>query len=171
MKSITKITILLIFLSFSVAGFAQKPIKLGHINSDELLKKLPEKDTVEAKLAKYYKELEATLKSMQTEFENRYKDFTEKSAQMSELIKQTKAQELQDMQSRYEEFQQNAQKEFQQKRSEMYEPLINKLKKAIEEVAKENKYTYVFDSSVGVLLYSEDSEDIMPMVKKKLNLK
>ena len=47
---------------------------------------------------------------------------------------------------------------------------IDKAKKAIEDVAKENNYNYVFDSGVGVLLYQRDSDDIMPMVKKKLGL-
>jgi outer membrane protein len=49
-------------------------------------------------------------------------------------------------------------------------PIIDKAKKAIEDVAKENGYTYIFDSSVGVLLYYENSDDIMTLVKKKLGL-
>ena len=45
--------------------------------------------------------------------------------------------------------------------------------KAVElaKLAKEKGYTYVFDSGVGVLLYSNDSDDIMPLVKEKLKLK
>jgi outer membrane protein len=43
-------------------------------------------------------------------------------------------------------------------------------KKSVEEVAKENGYKYVIDSSQGTLLYSEPADDVMPLVKKKLGL-
>jgi outer membrane protein len=43
-------------------------------------------------------------------------------------------------------------------------------KKAIEQVAKENGYTYIFDTSVGAVLYWEESDNVLSLVKKKLNL-
>lgn len=52
---------------------------------------------------------------------------------------------------------------------QLVQPLIDKAKKAIEEVAKENGFTYIIDTSSGALLYS-GGEDILPLVKKKLNL-
>ena len=42
-------------------------------------------------------------------------------------------------------------------------------KKAIEAVAKENSYKYVLDTSTGNVLYSEPADDILPLVKKKLD--
>ena len=53
----------------------------------------------------------------------------------------------------------------------MLKPIVDRAKKAIEEVGKENGYTYIFDAGVGAVLYSQDSDDIMPLVKKKLGLK
>ena len=58
----------------------------------------------------------------------------------------------------------------QSQEEKLLRPIIDKAKKAIEDVAKENNFTYIFDSGVGVLLYQNDSDDIMPMVKKKLGL-
>ena len=43
-------------------------------------------------------------------------------------------------------------------------------KKSVEEVAKENGYKYVIDSSQGMLLYADASDDIMALVKKKMGL-
>jgi outer membrane protein len=38
-------------------------------------------------------------------------------------------------------------------------------------VARENGFTYIFDLSRGSVIYfSEQSEDILPLVKKKLGL-
>lgn len=171
MKQFLKIFLILTVISTPLFTNAQKVIKLGHIDSNELLKIMPGRDSAQSQLQKHAKELENTLKGMQSEFESRYQDFAANQSQMSELIKSTKTKELQDMQARIEDFQQNAQKDLQDREKKLLTPIIDKAKKAIEEVAKENKYTYVFDSGVGALLYEEDSDDIMPLVKKKLGLK
>lgn len=152
-------------------AMAQKTVKLGHINSNDLMQIMPGRDSAQSTLQAEVADLENTLKTMQSELETRYNDYMEKQNQMSDLIKQTRQRELQDMGARIEEFQKNAQKQLQDRESELLKPIIDRAKKAIEDVAKENGYTYVFDAGVGALLYSQDSDDIMPLVKKKLGLK
>jgi len=58
----------------------------------------------------------------------------------------------------------------QKKEQSLLQPIIDKAKNAINEVAKEGSFTYILDSSVGVVLYSVESDDILPLVKKKLGL-
>ena len=87
------------------------------------------------------------------------------------MIRTTKEQELSELQQRIQSYQQNAQKTLQEKEAELLQPIIDRAKKAISDVAKENGYTYIFDSSAGTLLYQQDSDDIMSLVKKKLGLK
>jgi len=171
MKNVLKIIIILGIFSMPLFSTAQKAIKLGHINSNDLLKIMPGRDSAQLVLEKHAKELETTLKGMQSELETRYQDFTANQSQMSDLIKQTKTKELQDMQARIQDFQDNAQKDYQDKEKKLLTPIIDKAKKAIEDVAAENKYTYIFDSGVGSLLYQDASDDILPLVKKKLGLK
>ncbi len=166
-----KIEFVLVFIALLlvVPAFGQKVPKLGHIDSGELLKIMPGRDSAQAILQKSAAELESTLKAMRTELEQRYQDFLNNQNQMSDLIKQTKQKELQDMAMRIEEFQQNAQKSMQDQQDVLLTPIVNKAKETISEVAKENKYTYILDAAN--LLYHEESDDIMPLVKKKLNLK
>lgn len=152
-------------------SMAQKNIKLGHINSNELMQIMPGRDSAQTILQKEVSDLEATLTAMQTEMQQRYNEYMEKQDQWSDLIKQTKQKELQDMGTRIEEFQQQAQQTLQAKETELLQPIIDRAKKAIEEVAKEGGYTYIFDAGVGTLLYQSDSDDILPLVKKKLGLK
>ena len=52
----------------------------------------------------------------------------------------------------------------------MLQPIIDKAKTAIDDVAKEEGYTYVLDSSVGVVLDSVDSNNIISKVKTKLGI-
>jgi outer membrane protein len=78
--------------------------------------------------------------------------------------------EISDLERRIQEFQQQAQEEIGKKEQEVLTPIIDKARKAIDEVAVEKGYTYVFDASLGVLLYAKDSEDVMADVKAKLGL-
>ena len=90
---------------------------------------------------------------------------------MTDLIRKTKEQELTDLRQRIETYQQNAQQKLQEKEKELLQPIIDRAKQAIADVAKENGYTYIFDTNAGTLLYQQDSDDIMALVKKKLGLK
>lgn len=166
-----KLLLAVIAFGLMVPAMAQVKLKLGHIDSMELLQAMPARDSAQKILQDYSKTLENQLVAMQKELENKYQTYQKEVGTWSPAITQLKQQELQDLQARIEAFQQTAQKDLKEKESDLLKPIIDKAKKAIEEVAKENGYTYIFDSSVGVLLYSESSDDILALVKKKLNLK
>jgi outer membrane protein len=168
-----KAFIVLMAAMLAVCGtsYAQKTIKLGHISSTDLMQIMPGRDSAQAKVQAEMNDLQSQLKTMQDELEKKYNDYTEKQSQYSDLIKQTKQKELQDMNTRIQQFQEDAQKQLQSKEQELLQPIIDRAKQAISDVAKENGYSYIFDSGVGALLYQQDSDDIMPLVKKKLGLK
>ena len=158
-------------VAFGGTAVAQKNIKLGHINSQDLMQIMPGRDSAQNVLQAEVTELEQTLKAMQTEAEQRYNDYVANQAGWTDLIRQTKQREIQDMGARIQEFQENAQKQLQQREQEVLKPIIDRAKKAIEDVAREGGYTSILDSGTAAILYSQDSEDIMPQVKKKLGLK
>ena len=164
----TLIAIAIVLFAFGGNAMAQKNIKLGHINSQELMQIMPGRDTVQTILQKEVADLEATLKTMYAEYETRSNDYVQNQAGWTDLIRQTKQREIQDMQARIQEFQQNAQTKMQEREAELTKPIIDRAKKAIEDVAREGNYTYICDGAT--LLYSQDSEDVMPQVKKKLGL-
>ena len=164
----TLILIAACLFAFGGNAVAQKNIKLGHINSQELLQIMPGRDTAQATLQKEAAEIESTLKTMQSELERISNEFMQKQAEWTELIRNTKRSEIQDMQTRIQAFYENAQKQLQELETELTKPIVDRAKKAIEDVAREGGYTYIFDGAT--LLYSQDSEDIMPQVKKKLGL-
>ena len=166
----TLILIAACLFAFGGNAVAQKNIKLGHINSQELLQIMPGRDTAQATLQKEAAEIESTLKTMQSELERISNEFMQKQAEWTELIRNTKRSEIQDMQTRIQAFYENAQKQLQEREAELLKPIIDRAKKAIEDVAREGGYTYILDSGTGALLYSQESEDIMPQVKRKLGI-
>lgn len=167
MKNILKLFVVALFVAFSVQTMAQS--KIGHINFDELVSLMPGQDSINKALENYVAGLESQSMSMQTELESKYADYQANQATMSEIIRQTKEKEIMDLQQRIEAFNQQAQYDIQNKQFELTQPLLNRAQKAIEDVAKENGFTYIINSNVQILLYANGT-DILPLVKTKLGL-
>ncbi|HOY47846.1 MAG TPA: OmpH family outer membrane protein [Flavobacteriales bacterium] len=151
-------------------ALAQKSNKFGHINSAELLSLMPERKTAAAKMDSITKDVEKQLQEMMTEYRTKQEKYTNEAPKLSELVKKDKEEELTSLGTRIQNFQQQAQQSLEQQEQALIEPIVSKAKKAIETVAKENGYTYIFDTSAGSLLFWEESDNILVMVKKKLNL-
>jgi outer membrane protein len=158
------------FVATAFSVNAQTALKLGHINSAEILALMPESKVADGELQKYGQSLEAQLKTMGAEYQGKVEVYQNKKELMADAIKQTNEKEIVDLQNRIQEFQQTAQESIQKKKEELYSPILKKAEETIKEVAKENAYTYILDSSQGVVLYSQEGSDIGPLVKKKLNL-
>ena len=165
------IVVLVALLALGGSAMEQKNIKLGHINSNDLMQIMPGRDTAMALLQKEVEDLQAEMEAMKKEYETQVNNYLAKKDQLSELIRKSKESDIQKMAERIETFQTNAQKLLEDRQEELLKPIVDRAKAAIEEVGKENGYTYIFDAGVGTLLYSQDSDDIMPLVKKKLGLK
>jgi outer membrane protein len=171
MKKLAKffaVVVLIIVCSF--VSQAQNPVKIGHIDFNTLLAAMPGIDSVKIKLQTYQKTLTDQMDAMKAEFESKYLDYQSQASSMSDLIKQTKEKELSDLQGRIDAFQQKAQQDLQAKQQELVAPFIEKAKAAIKDVAKENKFTYILNAIEDVVIYKDETDDVMPLVKKKLGI-
>lgn len=153
-------------------SFAQTKLKFGHVDSNALLQMMPERLSAQKALETHAKQLEETLGTMKTEFEKKYTEYVSNADSLSPLIRQTKEAELGELQQRIQAFQQQAQQELVKKENELLKPIVEKARKAIDEVGAENGYLYIFDIGTGAILHhSADSQDILPLVKTKLGIK
>jgi len=168
----TKTIKLVALIVLIAAGTIQaQTLKFGHINSTTLLSQMPETKAADSTLQKFGSSLEAQLKTMTNEYQSKVSDFRANEATMAEPIKEMKAKEINDLEQRIQDFQDSAQQSLQKKKEEIYTPIIKKAEDAIKGIAKEKGYSYIFDTSVGVVLFAQESDDIMPQVKAKLGLK
>ena len=151
-------------------SFVSNAQKIAHINLDSLVSLMPESKEAQKAQQDYLKQLEGTVTAMQTELQTKYQDYLDNQTKLTDLIKKNKEKELQDLDQRIKDFQTNAQQDLQKKNEELGKPVLDKARKAIDQVAKENGYKYVLDTSTGIVLYSEPTDDIFPLVKKKLNI-
>jgi outer membrane protein len=168
MKNIFKIAV--VGAALIVNSFTAKAQKTAHINLDSLIALMPESKTAQAAVQEYSKQLEQQITAMQAELQTKYQDYQANSANMAEVVKASKEKELNDLNQRITDFQQQAQTEYQKKNAELAKPVYEKAKKAIEQVAKENGYKYVLDTSSGLVIYSEPADDIIALVIKKLGI-
>jgi len=163
-KSVALIALLLCGLNISAQKFA-------HINSQELLMSMPESDSAQLKIEKIATSYQEQLEEMQVELNKKYDDYLKNRDKYTELIRQTKESEIADMQERYQKFESTVSQELQTERNKLLQPIIEKANKAIREVAEEQNIMYVFDVSQGNPIYfSDQSIDILPLVRKKLGL-
>ena len=163
-----KITFLVLISLITLSTFSQN--KFGYIDSQELLMLMPERKNAESEVQNFAKSLESQLAAMTAEYQESVQDYQSNEASYTDLIKQDKIAEITGLEQRIQAFQQNAQQSLQKKEQELLEPILSKARSAIEEVAVEGNFTYIFDKSVGSILYAKESENVIALVKKKLGL-
>ena len=163
-----KITFLALLSILTLSTIAQN--KFGHIDSQELLMLMPERKKAETDVQEFAKSLESQLGSMTAEYQQSVQEYQANEATYTDLVKQDKVAEITSLEQRIQAFQQNAQQSLQTKEQELLEPILSKARQAIEDVATEGNYTYIFDKSIGSILYAKESENVIDLVKKKLKL-
>lgn len=167
MKNTVKLMVLIAFALTTLGVSAQ--VKLGHIDTQKLISTMPEVLNVQKELQKRQDEVEKELTNMQEQYRNKFLEYNQTAKTLSDVVRTSKEQELQDMQQRIMRFQETAVEDLKKSQEEMMSPIITKTMDAIKAVGKENGFTYIYD--MAALLYAADnSEDVMPLVKKKLGL-
>jgi outer membrane protein len=169
-KKLKFVAVIIVVMSSCIITKAQQALKFGHINSTLLVSMMPEAKAADSTLEKINKDVERQLKTMYDEYQAKMADYQKTEAGLSELVKQAKQKELTDLEQRIRDFQTTAQESFQKKKEALYTPIFKTASDAIHEVAKENAFSYIFDSSLGVLLYAPDGDDVIDLVKKKLKI-
>ena len=151
-------------------SFAQT-LKFGHIDSGALIQMMPQTKQADSTLKRFGESLDAQLKGMTAEYQSKLQAYQSKADSLPDLIRTTKEKELGDLGQRIQDFQQTAQESIQKKKEEIYGPILKKAEDAIKEIAKEKSYSYIFDTSLGSVIYAQESDNIMPLVKARLGIK
>lgn len=153
-----------------MSSFTANAQKIAHISLDSLISVMPESKTAQQAVQDYAKQLEQQVTAMQMELQTKYEAYQKDMANMAPIVKDSKEKELNDLNQRITDFQQQAQADYQKKSAELSKPVYEKAKKAIDQVAKENGYKYVLDTSTGLVIYNEPADDIIGLVIKKLGI-
>ena len=161
-----KILVMLMMLA-PMAVFAQK---FGHINSQDLLESLPEAIKAQSELEAQAKIFDNELKAMQDELQRKAEEYDKNKSTMNSTKQAETEQQLQDLYAKIQQAAQDNQQKFNQMNQEKLAPIIEKVRKAMEDVAKAGGYVYIMEQNAGQPLYVNTaiSEDITAKVKAQL---
>ncbi|MDB5198599.1 MAG: hypothetical protein JWO92_562 [Chitinophagaceae bacterium] len=143
--------------------------KIGYISADEIIVLMPEAAKVDTQLNQYQQALYQAAQDKQTAFNDAVAKFYKDSLTMSPSLKEVTRTNLQKQVQELSGAEQQVQQQMQQKQQEYLAPIQKKLFTAIQDVAKENGYAYVFTREA--LLVVPAGDDLAPLVKKKLGIK
>ncbi|MGI9550944.1 MAG: OmpH family outer membrane protein [Aurantibacter sp.] len=169
MKQVKKLAIALV-LFVAATGFVNAQSKVAHIDVTQLLSSMPEMKTAEAELKKLSETYNADIESSMTEFKNKATLYQNEAPSKSKEENEKRALELQGVQKNIGDAQQAAQRELQKKQGELFAPISDKAKAAIEKVAAAQGFDYVIDAQVGGGLIVAKGKDLLADVKAELGI-
>ena len=142
--------------------------KVGHIDVSALMTSMPAMKAAEAQLTKLREGYDTEYKKLVAEYQTKAAQYQKEAETAGDVLNQTRSQEMQDMGTRIQKYQDDASKSLQDKQIELQKPLTEKALAAIQKVARAKGVQYVLDSTVGSGVLLADGMDLLADVKKEL---
>ena len=161
--------LLIAALVFPMCAFAQS-LKIGIVNPDEVVQKMPEYTAAQNKFVETSKKYEDEFGKLQEELKRRYDDINNMPQDELDAIKERKLREFQEYQAKVQQFQQTAEQELAKVQQELMAPIEKKVQDAIRSVGQEGNYSLIQPAALN-LYYAAPVVDITNDVKAKLGIK
>lgn len=157
----------LVLMLMLLAPMTMMAQKFGKVNTQSIMQSMPEVSKANGELEALQKQKENDLQAMQQEFQRKADEYQKASSTMNATTKQQKETELQGLQQKIQQAYQDGQQEMQKKSNELMQPIVEKVRTAINAVGKAGGYTYIFEE--GAAVYTGDNvTDVTNAVKAKL---
>jgi outer membrane protein len=150
---------------------ASAQVKIGYINTDELMSIMPDAAKINSELNEYQTTLQQQGITLQKEAETKRDQYFKDSATFSNSKKEIVRDELVKLYARLQNYDQEIQEKAQKYAQDKIAPVRIKALDAIKAVAKERGYTYVIDEASSSLLVMPPGDDLLAAVKTKLGIK
>jgi len=167
MKHVKKIAVA-VLLFVATTSFVNAQSKVAHIDVTQLLTAMPEMKVAEAELKKLQETYNADIQASMTEYRNKVTQYQNEAPSKTQEENEKRAVEIQGFEKNIGDAQQAAQQEFQKKQGELFAPISDKAKAAIEKVAAAQGFDYVLDATQGGGLIVASGKDLLADVKKEL---
>ena len=165
----TTITLCIAFLTLALSTNAQT--KLGTVNSDLIISKMPELKTVQEGLQKYGARLDSINNIKVASYETLVKSYRDDLPTMKEEAKKNRANEIQLLEKDLTTLRQNGNKMMQLQQNELMRPLYSKITEIVSQIAKEKSYTQILTTAGNEFAYIDPAHDITDLVLAKLGIK
>jgi outer membrane protein len=166
----SKFRILLAAVAFTLIAGTASAQKTGYIRVDDVVRLMPETGKLQGVMEKYQSDsLQPRFNYTLSEFQRKDsivngKDSLKYPAAARAKMREEMQQDMYELQN----WQQLSQQLMQAKQDQLLEPIYAKAISAIQQVAKESGYAYVYTKEA--LIVAPPADDLLPLVAKKLNL-
>jgi outer membrane protein len=144
--------------------------KTAHIDTQALVEAMPEMKAAQNQLEKLQKTYDTSIKDMVKEFEAKVKQYGSEETTKTNEENAKRVQEVQGMERNISAYRQQALQDLQKKEVDVYQPILEKARTAIQKVARAKGYQYVLDSATGNGVILADGYDLLGDVKKELGI-
>lgn len=143
--------------------------KYGYISTQELISVMPEAGKADTTLSQLREALVQNLRDKESTLQAGIDKFNKDSATLSAAVKEVKRTDLQKMYQELAGEEQRIQQNLQERQQQLMGPIYKKAMDAIQGIAKENGYSYIFERES--VLVAPPGDNVLPLVAKKLNIK
>ena len=157
----------LVLMLMLLAPMTMMAQKFGKVNTQTIMQALPDVAKANGELEALQKQKDNELKAMQEEFQRKADEYQKGASTMNATAKQQKETELQGLQQKIQQAYQDGQQELQKKSNELMQPIVAKVRAAIDVVGKAGNYTYI--SEEGAAIYTGSNVvDVTKEVQSKI---
>ena len=157
----------ILFTLAIITSFNLNAQKLGHVNSQAIVQEMPDYESARQELESYKNDLSKELEMYQKLIMEFAQAYEEQKSGMSAESRQRKEADLMERQQNYEKKAYEAETKLQQKEQELLQAIMIKVNTAVQDLAKAEGYSYIFERTT---LLHAGGDDISDKVKKKLGI-
>ena len=149
--------------------------KYACVNTDYIMRNMPEYSQALNKINKYIEEWQQELQNKQQEVDELRQQYQQEAYLLPDNLKQRRQDEIHNKETELRALQRQrfgTEGDLEQKRAELLKPVQDRVYNAIERVAREKNYAFVFDKSASAtVLYVSEKYDISNQVLEMLGIK
>ena len=168
MKKFVQLALMAVLVFAATATVSAQ--KFGYVNSTAILADMPEVKAADSNLEGLQTQLQKKGQDMVKTFQADLGQLQQQAAAgtLSPKAQEEEAAKMETRRNEIQAFEAKMVNDLQEKRAELYEPILQKVNDAIKAVAEENEFTFIFDQQV--LLYGQESQDVSALVRAKLGI-
>ncbi len=159
-----------VLLFVGATSFVNAQSKIAHIDTQALVEAMPEMKAAQSQLDKLKTTYDTEIKAMAKELDTKIKQYEGEADTKTEEENAKRVQEVQGMQNNIGAYRNQALQDLDKKQVDIFKPILEKARTAIQKVAREQGFQYVLDSTTGAGLLLADGTDLLPSVKKELGI-
>ena len=173
-ENMKRIFVLSMFLVLLCSVHASAQVKIAYFNSEAIMKQLPDAQDAQKQLDQFVADWQQELNKMQDEWKKKFDEYDKRKLIMTEQRRADTERELREMDQKIVDYRtlkfgQNG--ELFNKQNELMKPVQDRVFKAVQDVAREDGYDYVFDKSGDILLmYANEKYDLTLKVFARLKV-